>query len=233
MPKSNRDHWRLIHKTEVLLSLIILAGSAVATIVGYVQDFLPLALSVSGFVAIGYGITVLLYKLAKERQRANGLLHVSYLHKRERDENIRELEEKAKELEKRSEETAKCQEDYNRLQREFGRLRIHGCGIDGEYRNKSVKVQFVDLADRELAERAKELFSIAWHVRDIEQVQWKPNPSPDHRIIIFSNDEYASGVRSAINDHNLLGERVTKKGRDPSMEDDVTVVIFSEKGSGD
>ena len=146
---------------------------------------------------------------------------------------MRDSEEKSKELEERTKELAKCREDYNNLRYKFGQFWIDRCGMDSEYRNKSVRVQFVDLADLELAKRAKGLFSVAWHVRDIEHIRWKRNPSSDHRIIVFSDDENAGVVGSAINDFELLGERVTSRYKEQDMEDDVTIVIFSEKGSED
>ena len=180
-------------------------------------------------------------ELAKERQEVEKLFavasdhrHISEFHKHERDEKARELEEKTTELEERLEELAKCRESRDSLRYELGRWRIDRCGTDGEYRNKSVRVQFIDLADRKLAEQTKKLFSIAWRVEGIKQILLSSeNPSPDHRVVIFSNDENVGGVRSAINEHNLLGERVTNKCKKPDMEDDVTIVIFPDKGSED
>ena len=178
--------------------------------------------------------------LEEEREKSEKWKIVADMHRhiiedneRQNDENARKLEEKTREVEELSEELLSCKRDYKDLQYQFGRWWIDRCGIDAEYRNKSVKVQFVALGDRELAEKTKELFSIAWHVVDIEHIRWKPNPSSDRRIVVFSNDENAGGVRSAINDYNLLGERVTRRHKGPDMENDMTIVIFPEKGSRD
>ena len=180
-------------------------------------------------------------ELAKERQevehlqtKVDLLKTKSTLFQQREEEKTRGLEEATRKLNERSEELAKCRESRNSLRYEFGRWRIDRCGTDGEYRNKSVRVQFIDLADHNLAEQTKEIFSIAWRVEGIEQILLpSENPSPDHRVVIFSNDENVGGVRSAINEHNLLGERVTNKRKKPDMEDDVTIVIFPEKGSED
>ena len=144
-------------------------------------------------------------------------------------ERARQLEHRAAARIEQSEELAKCREKYKNLQYEHGRWWIDRCGIDGEYRNRSVIVQFIALGDRALAEDAKELFSMAWRVKDIEHIQWKRNTCSSHRIVIFSNDEAAPGLRHAINEYNLLGgEQVGRMEKRSEMEDDVTIIIFPE-----
>ena len=180
-------------------------------------------------------------ELAKERQEVEQL-HTkvdllktkSTLFQQQEEEKTRGLEEATRKLNERSEKLAKCREKYKNLQYEHGRWWIDRYGIDGEYRNRFVIVQFIALGDRALAEDAKELFSIAWRVKDIEHIQWKQNTCSSHRIVIFSNDEAAPGLRRAINEYNLLGgEQVGHMEKQSGMEDDVTIIIFPEKGSDD
>ena len=211
------------------------------TIIGYLADFLPLALFLLSITLAGYGSYFLVSRLAKERQeveqlqtKVDLLKTKSTLFQQQEEEKTRGLEEATRKLNERSEELAKCREKYKNLHYEHGRWWIDRYGIDGEYRNRFVIVQFIALGDRALAEDAKELFSIAWRVKDIEHIQWKQNTCSSHRIVIFSNDEAAPGLRRAINEYNLLGgEQVGHMEKQSGMEDDVTIIIFPEKGSDD
>ena len=178
-----------------------------------------------------------LAKAEKLAAVASGHRHFSELHKHERDEKARELEEKTTELEERSEELAKCTEDYNRLQYESGRWHIDRCGTDGEIRDLSVAVQFVALDDRHLAKQITELFSISWSAKKPDQIllsgdDLRDNPCPDSRIVLFSNEERAGHLCFLMRKFNLLnGEKIYDKPKQSDMEDDVTIIIFPEKGS--
>lgn len=177
-------------------------------------------------------------ELAKERQeveqlqtKVDLLKTKSTLFQQQEEEKTRRLEEATRKLNKK---LAECDKNYGSLSYEFGRWLIDRCGTDESIRNRSVVVQFVGLIDRDRAEKTKELFSISWRVKDIEHIQWKRNPDSDHRIVIFSNDETASRLREIINGRYLLdGEHIGRMDKQSGMEDDVTIIIFTEKGGED
>ena len=177
-------------------------------------------------------------ELAKERQeveqlqtKVDLLKTKGTLFQQQEEEKTRGLEEATRKLNDKSEKLAECERNHGSLSYEFGRWLIDRCGTDESIRNRSVVVQFVGLIDRDRAEKTKELFSISWRVKDIEHIQWKRNPDSDHRIVIFSNDETAHRLREIINGYNLLdGEQIGRMDKQSDMEDDVTIIIFTEKG---
>ena len=149
----------------------------------------------------------------------------------------RQAEAKTRELKDTSEDLAKCREGYKRLQHESGRWHISRCGTDEEIRNLSVAVQFVALDDRHLAKQITELFSISWRVKKPDQIllsgdDLRDNPCPDSRIVLFSNEERAGHLCCLMREFDLLnGEKIYDKPKQSDMEDDVTIIIFPEKGS--
>ena len=178
-------------------------------------------------------------ELAKERQEVEQLQTKADLLKMRSTLFQQQEEAKTRELKDTSEDLVKCREDYKRLQYESGRWHISRCGTDEETRNLSVAVQFVALDDRHLAKQITELFSISWRVKKPDQIllrgdDLRDNPCLDSRIVLFSNEERAGHLCFLMRQFDLLhGEKIYDKPKQSDMEDDVTIIIFPEKGSDD
>ena len=180
-------------------------------------------------------------ELAKERQeveqlqtKVDLLKTKSTLFQQQEEETTRGLEEATRKLNDKSEKLAECRKDYNSLQHQHGRARIQSIGLSKEIRNLSVAVRFIDLRDRDLAKQSENIFSYIWRVEKSEHVLLSDNPSPDHRIVMFSDHEDASDLRVVINRYDLLdGERIDRRPKQSDMENDFTIIIFPEEGGWD
>ena len=180
-------------------------------------------------------------ELAKERQeveqlqtKVDLLKTKSTLFQQQEEEKTRGLEEATRKLNDKSEKLAECRKDYNSLQHQHGRAWIQSIGISKEILNLSVAVRFIDLRDRDLAKQSENIFSYIWRVEKSEHVLLSDNPSPDHRIVMFSDHEDASDLKVAINRYDLLdGERIDRRPKQSDMENDFTIIIFPEEGGWD
>ena len=243
MPEADRTRWKYLFRLESLWWAIGVLSTVGGGVVAYIADFANLALLVVFALSAGYAFHYLVRNLKKERQKsanwetiANDHRQVGEVHKLERDEMAQELEIRTLRLHQLSDELATYREDYKSLEYESGRWHIDRCGTDEEIRNLSVAVLYVIPDDRHLAKQISELFSITWRVKNPDQFllagNLRDNPCPDSRIVLFSNDESAEHLCFLMRKFNLLnGETIYGKPKQSHMKDDVTIVIFPEKGS--
>ena len=137
------------------------------------------------------------------------------------------------ESEEKSKELTKLRSDFKGLQKQHGQLRIELCGSE-KLRpiGLSIAVQFIDAQDSALAKHINALFwsplRPRWKTDQIDQIKWHQNPSGEARIVLFSDHEHAAGMTAAINDCELLEERVDRFPKKPDMKEDVTFIVFNE-----
>ena len=127
---------------------------------------------------------------------------------------------------------------YEALQKEHGHAVLWATGQECKSRGLSVAVQYVRIEDSELAKKIRSCFAYylqsGYKHPSTEHINLPfNNPSMSARIVIFSDSDVGSDVKHALNDYNLLGEKVANyeksfAGKLPDV--DIAIVVFPSVG---
>lgn len=148
------------------------------------------------------------------------------------DTVTRRIEEKEKligELEGTIEEK---ESSHLRLQRDWGRWRLKTIGFELKPKYLLVSVQFIALEDNRLAHQIRSYFvddgfGSAWKTDDdIEQINFRRNPSKEARVVVFSNHDVAGGIRAALDNCALISETVELYRAETDMLSAITIIVF-------
>jgi len=150
-------------------------------------------------------------------------------------DEIQRLETELANSKSESEEKTKTIQTLRHSQYMHGQWRVTECGRDCTPLGWMVVVQFSESRDSDLAKAIRGLF---WHdtpwetykAAPVEQTLWRDNPSSRARIVIFSDHDHAAGIKAAINDCDLLPEKVDQRDKQAGMAADITIIIFDKIG---
>ena len=148
-----------------------------------------------------------------------------------------EEKEKAFQEERKSFEEEK--RAFSKFRRDQGLLILKEIlGREWEPLNYTVSIQYMDLKDKNLAQKIRNCFghqvqlgtNDPWVASEIEHILSRPNPS-DARIVIFSDLNLAAGIRETLMKYELVDEPIATltagnyPGDPPS---DISIVVFDE-----